>query len=109
MPGGIVWSISASIEGTPMARNSASRAAASGPMWRDWKEPGFSEVIRECCAGASRRYFVSSVYWAASSRSAASPDTFIAIIHESCGAEFTASGFWVSDWLISVTSPPSGA
>ena len=40
MPGGIVWSISASSDGTPIAASIAARSAASGPMCLDWKEPG---------------------------------------------------------------------
>jgi hypothetical protein len=34
MPDGIVWSISASTEGTPIVRSISSCAAASGPMCR---------------------------------------------------------------------------
>ena len=35
MPGGIVWSISASSDGTPMAREHRRRVRPrSGPMWR---------------------------------------------------------------------------
>ena len=64
MPGGIVWSISASSDGTPMARSIASRAAASGPMCLLWKVPRVDSVIVSCSGVRVTRlrgYFVRSL------------------------------------------------
>ena len=45
MLGGIVWSMSTSSDGTPIAASIAARSAESGPMCLDWKEPGVAGVI----------------------------------------------------------------
>src|SRR5215207_4371983 len=46
MPGGMVWSIRASRDGTPIARSISSRASGSGPMCLLLKVPGMDTLIR---------------------------------------------------------------
>ena len=118
MPAGIVWSIERVERGeTPMARSIASRAAVSGPMWRDWNDPWVSDVMWskslaesgllsvQCrdvlCRGSRRTQLAVRV----ARGSSAELPTFTTIIQVPCGSVLTGSGLSVSAVFTSTTSP----